>query len=182
MSVLIPARDEDANVEDCLGAVLAQGAVVAEALVYDDHSTDRTAAIVDDFAGRDGRVRRIEPSTLPDGWCGKNFACAKLAEAARGEWLLFLDADARLAPDAILWLVGEANARGVTLLSPWPALEARIGFWERVLMPLLDFVVFTLYPAPLSLVRSDASLGLAHGACILAHRATYDLVGGHNSV
>ncbi|MGB8510422.1 MAG: hypothetical protein WCD76_18745, partial [Pyrinomonadaceae bacterium] len=76
----------------------------------------------------------------------------------------------------------EAVRRKVTLLSCWPALEL-VGFWEKALMPLLNFVVFTLYPAPLAHRRSgDPSLGLAHGACLLAHRSTYALVGGHEAV
>jgi chlorobactene glucosyltransferase len=78
-------------------------------------------------------------------------------------------------------MLSEAERRRLTLLSCWPALEL-VGCWEKTLMPLLNFVVFTLYPAPLALRRPDASLGLAHGACLLAHRATYALVGGHGAV
>ena len=78
-------------------------------------------------------------------------------------------------------MLAEARGRQLTLLSCWPALELR-GFWERALMPLLNFVVFTLYPAPLALKRTDASLGLAHGACLLAHAAAYARVGGHGAV
>lgn len=181
VSVLVPARDEEANIAGCLEAALAQGDAVGEVLVYDDHSSDATAAIVDAFARRDGRVRRLAPSALPDGWCGKSFACAKLGEAARGEWLLFLDADARLGRDAASRLAGEGEARSLDLLSAWPALEAR-GLAEKTLMPMLNFVVFTLFPAPLSLARDDASLGLAHGACLLVRRATYLLEGGHAAV
>jgi chlorobactene glucosyltransferase len=69
----------------------------------------------------------------------------------------------------------------VTLLSCWPKLELK-SFWERALLPTLNFVVFTLYPAPLSLVRGDVSLGLAHGACLLARRSAYRAVGGHQVV
>jgi chlorobactene glucosyltransferase len=126
-------------------------------------------------------VRVVEGEGLAAGWCGKNFACWRLAEAARSGWMLYLDADARLAPFAAASILSEARRRRVTLLSCWPALEAR-GFWERALMPMLNFVVFTLYPAPFSLKRRDASLGLAHGACLLVERETYFAVGGHASV
>ncbi|MBC7932180.1 MAG: hypothetical protein H7Z38_16605, partial [Rubrivivax sp.] len=114
--------------------------------------------------------------------CGKTFACARLAEEARGQWMLFLDADARLGERAAERMAAEAEARGLTLLSCWPRIETR-GVWEGALMPLLNFVVFTLYPAPLAARRRlDASLGLAHGSCILARRDAYALVGGHASV
>jgi glycosyltransferase involved in cell wall biosynthesis len=181
VSVLIPARNEEANLAACLESALRQGATVGEALVYDDHSTDATPRILAAYAARDVRVRAVDPSPLPDGWCGKNFACARLAEEARGAWLLFLDADARLSEGGVARMVEEAIKREVTLLSAWPSLTL-VSFWERALMPMLNFVVFSLFPAPLSLVRNDASLGLVHGACILVERAGYQAVGGHAAV
>lgn len=179
VSILIPARDEESNIAACLEGAVAQGGVVREILVYDDHSTDATPRIVEEYSWR--RVRRLSPKPLPTGWCGKTFACAQLAAEARGRWLLFIDADARLCESAVARAVAEADARGVSLLSCWPALELR-SFWERALMPLLNFVVFTLYPAPLALKRNDASLGLAHGSFILARRDAYARTGGHELV
>jgi chlorobactene glucosyltransferase len=137
--------------------------------------------VIKEYAKRDARVRLIRAKALPAGWCGKTFACAQLASGAHGEWLLFLDADARLAKGAAARMLAEGVQRRQTLLSCWPALELR-SFWERALMPLLNFVVFTLYPAPLALKRNDASLGLAHGACLLVHAATYARIGGHGAV
>jgi len=181
VSILIPARDEEENIAGCIESALAQGRCVREVLVYDDHSRDRTAEVVRGFALRNVRVRLVAPQSLPAGWCGKTFACSRLADEARGPWLLFLDADARLCERAAAAMVCEAEARGVTLLSCWPRLEMR-SFWEGALMPLLNFVVFTLYPAPLALRRDDASLGLAHGSCVLARRDVYEQVGGHGAV
>ncbi|MBS1788792.1 MAG: glycosyltransferase [Acidobacteria bacterium] len=181
LSILIPARNEEGNLPDCLHAASLQGETVAEILVYDDHSTDTTASIIRRFAERDSRVRLIPAKPLLEGWCGKNFACAQLAAEAKSEWLLFLDADARLTDTAAARMVAEATRRRLTFLSCWPELTL-VGFWERALMPLLNFTVFTLFPAPLSLLRQDASLGLAHGACLLMHRATYHKLGGHGAV
>lgn len=181
ISILIPARDEAANIAACLAAALAQGSLVCEVIVYDDHSTDETAHIVGEYAQRDARVRVLAPDALPAGWCGKTFACAQLATAARGAWLLFLDADARLHTDAAARMLADAAARGVSLLSCWPRLEL-VSFWERALMPLLNVVVFTLYPAPLALTRRDPALGLAHGSCLLARRDVYARIGGHTLV
>ena len=181
LSVLIPARNEEQNLPRCLAAVLSQPGV-EEVLVYDDHSTDATPALVGRFAEQDSRVRLIPPIPLPQGWCGKTFACHTLARHAAGPWLLFLDADAFMPPGAVAGIWAEAARREVTLLSCWPALTMRT-FWEKLLMPMLNFVVLTLYPAPLALTRpSDASLGLAHGALILARRDIYERVGGHAAV
>jgi chlorobactene glucosyltransferase len=181
VSVLIPARNEEANLLACLTTVLQQGETVGEILLYNDHSSDATGAIIGDFAQRDARIRAVESQPLPGGWCGKNFACAQLAQAAHGRWLLFLDADARLGEQVVESMVAEAEARRLTLLSCWPGLEL-ISFWEKALMPLLNTVVFSLFPGVLSLTRPDSSLGLAHGACLLFERVTYHKLGGHAAV
>src|SRR5689334_3377181 len=178
ISILIPARNEEANLAACLDAALRQKDGVVEVLVYDDHSVDSTRQIILDYAIRDTRVRLVEPVPLPAGWCGKPFACYQLAQAARGDWLLFLDADARLEENAAARIVAEAQRRKLTFLSCWTGLEM-MGFWEKTLMPMLNFVVLTIFPATLSDKRMDEIFGIAHGACILAHRQTYSQIGGH---
>ena len=180
-SVLIPARDEEDHIGPCLAAVLNQGEAVVEIIVCDDHSTDQTASIVKRFEKTAPRIRLVSAPALPSGWCGKTFACATLAREATGQWLLFLDADARLCEGSVERIIHEAALRKVSFLSCWPGLELH-GFWERALMPMLNFVVLTLFPAPLSLKRPDPSLGLAHGACILARRDEYRRIGGHETV
>ncbi|MCC6796035.1 MAG: glycosyltransferase [Candidatus Hydrogenedentes bacterium] len=181
VSVLVPARNEESRIAQCLDTVLTQGEVVGEVLVYNDHSTDATGRIVDEFSRRDARVRTIDSLPLPADWCGKNYACFRLAHAARSPWLLFIDADVRLSPGAVEAAVSEALQRDATMVSLWPRISVG-GFWEKILMPMLNFVVFTAYPSWLALKRPDASFGLAHGACILAHRDTYMRVGGHEVV
>jgi glycosyltransferase involved in cell wall biosynthesis len=180
VSILIPARNEEDNIAGCLDSVLVQPGV-SEILVYDDHSSDATRAMVTSLAASNPRIRLAEAEPLPPGWCGKSFACSRLAAQASSEWLLFLDADARLAAGAVPGMIAEAHARSATFLSCWPALVMH-GFWEKLLMPLLNFVVFSAYPAPLAFYRRDASLGLAHGACILVARRAYHAVGGHTAV
>lgn len=182
VSVLIPARDEAANLPDCLERVLRQGPCLREILVYDDHSSDATPRVLADFAGRPASlVRGVPAEALPAGWCGKNFACDRLAAAATGDWLLFLDADARLLDDAIPRMLAEASQRRLTMLSSWPGFEL-LSAWEKLLMPMLNFVVFSLFPSVLSLYRQQASLGLAHGACLLLQRQAYHQVGGHAAI
>ena len=181
VSVLIPARDEERNLAHCLDTVLRQGEVLKEILVYNDHSVDGTAEIISRYAKMDNRLRPVAAAPLPAGWCGKNFACAQLANEARGEWLLFLDADVRLLDGAAARMLSETRERKLPLLSCWPR-QTVVGFWEKALMPMLNFVVFTLFPAPLSLERMDASLGLAHGACLLVERESYTAFGGHAMV
>lgn len=181
VSVLIPARNEKHNLPNCLDAVLKQGDEVLEILIYDDHSTDGSAGIINEYAGRAALIRAIETVPLAEGWLGKNFACARLASEAKGKWLLFIDADARLAEGAVARMVEEANLRRLKLLSLWPGLEME-SFWERCLMPMLSFVVFSIFPAPLSLILNSPTLGIAHGACLMIERESYFSIGGHTAV
>jgi cellulose synthase/poly-beta-1,6-N-acetylglucosamine synthase-like glycosyltransferase len=181
VSVLIPARNEESNLPECLESVLLQGAAIQEILIYDDHSTDATAKIVRQYAQGGSGVRLLSPIPLEAGWCGKNFACFQLADVATSDWLLFLDADARLAPGAVNGMLAEMKSRKLTLLSCWPALITA-SFWEAVVMPMLNFVVFSIYPAPLSLRYNYPSLALAHGACMMFERGTYFEIGGHSAV
>jgi glycosyltransferase involved in cell wall biosynthesis len=98
---LIPARNEAGNIAATLKAVLANRGVEFEVVVLDDHSTDRTAEIVSQFAARDPRVRLESAPPLPPGWCGKPHACHALAQRARFDTLVFIDADVQLAADAL---------------------------------------------------------------------------------
>lgn len=180
VSVLIPARNEEANLAACLDSVRVQPCI-EEILIYNDDSSDATSAIAADYARRDARIRMVEPRPLPPGWCGKPFACWRLAAEAHAPWLLFLDADARLLPGAVPGIVGEARERSASLLSCWPGLTM-VSFAEKLLMPMLNFVVFTAYPAALGVSSDSPSLGLAHGACILVSKWAYDAVGGHAAV
>lgn len=186
VSVLIPARNEEKNIAACLDTVIQQGSLLAEIIVYDDHSTDNTSKIVQSYAAVSDKVRVESAVPLPSGWCGKNFACAQLAKVAKGDWLLFLDADARLLPEAISRMVGEAQRRQATMLSCWPGFATHT-LVEKILMPYLNFVVFSLYPGILTYLKQpefqfNPKLGLAHGACMLFERESYHSFGGHERV
>ncbi len=186
VSVLIPARNEEANLPLCLDTIIEQGAVVAEVLVYDDHSTDNTSQVVSNYVAQFSRISLIPPVILPSGWCGKNYACAQLAKQAKGNWLLFLDADTRLMPNSLNQMLNEAQARKLTFLSCWPKFQMET-LTEKLLMPFLNYVVFSMFPGPLSFIKRpqfefNPKLGLAHGACMLFERGAYEEFGGHEKV
>lgn len=178
VSVLIPARNEEQRIHRCLEHVTAQREIVKEILVYDDQSTDATSTVVEVWEKIDRRVRLIRGDTLPTGWSGKTHACYRLAENATGRWLLFIDADVRLRSGAVERLVTTAVQHHCTMLSAWPGMEMH-SFAEKMLMPMLNFYVFTLFPSPLQLCSTAPRYALAHGACLLCHREAYWAIGGH---
>lgn len=180
VSALVPARDEEAVIGDCLSSLSAQTDVELEIRVLDDASSDRTAAIVAAHAARDPRVTLMAGQPLPEGWMGKNHACHQLAEAATGEWLLFVDADVRLEAGAVASALALAERRGADLLSVFP--EQEMGTWsEKLLLPMLGFVLLGFLPMRF-LGGKDPRIAAANGQFMLFRREAYAAIAGHAGV
>lgn len=178
VSILIPARNEEANIAACLDAALAQQGVAVEVLVMDDGSTDRTAALVAARAAAEPRLRLLTAPPLPPGWTGKVHACARLAEAARGTHLLFLDADVRLAPPAAAALVAHAEARGRALVSGVP--RQHLGsLGEALTVPAINLLLLGYLPGGGRAATRRPSMAAACGQLLLVEAAAYRAVGGH---
>ncbi len=178
VSVLIPARDEERNIEATLSAVLANGTVEMEVIVLDDHSSDRTAALVAEAAIGDRRVRLEAAPALPAGWCGKQHACHVLATRARHPLLVFLDADVRLTSDAIERMVDELIRSKVALSSGVP--RQLTGTWsERLLLPLIHFVLMGCLPMPFMRWTRRPGFSAGCGQLFIAEAEAYRQTGGH---
>ena len=176
VSVMIPARNEEANLQRCLQSLVAQTAPPFELIVVDDHSTDRTRSIAQSFP----TVRVLEADPLPDGWSGKSNACWTGAKLAKGKWLLFTDADTRHAVNSIAQGFREAESNHAALLSYSPTQEVH-GFWERALMAVIFAELAKTYrPKEVTDPRSPAAA--ANGQYLLIRRDVYDAVGGHAAV
>ena len=181
ISVLIPARNEEAGIATSLQCVLANQFQAFEVLVLDDASTDRTAAIVTEFAQQDGRVQLLQSAQLPEGWNGKQHACWQLAEAAKYEWLLFLDADVRLSPDALARIASELATEPRDLLSGFPFQETRtIG--EQLLIPLMHLVLLGFLPLDQMRASRKPEFGAGCGQLFIARREAYFAADGHRAI
>lgn len=176
VSIVIPARDEAADIERTVGSHLAQDYPDFHVVVVDDRSQDGTAEIVAAIAREDPRVTLVRGVEPPAGWLGKPHALWQGARVADGDLILFADADVRYEPRALSEAVAVMRNRGLDLLAFFPRLEAR-GFWENVLMPYLAVAVF-LGLGFLARVRR-CPIALGAGAGNLIRRRTYDAVGGH---
>jgi len=181
VSVLVPARDEAKVIGRLAAAVLANRDVDLELVVLDDDSRDDTARIITDLAAEDPRVRLVRGQPLPQGWCGKQHACFQLAQAARHDILLFLDADVTLEPDAVARTVAFLDSRGVDLASGFPHQETGC-LLDWLLLPLIHFVL--LGYLPLAIARSDNRPGLAAGCgqLFVTRREAYLRSGGHAAI
>jgi hypothetical protein len=181
LSVLIPARNEEHTIAAAIEAALASRDVVLEVLVLDDHSEDATAAVVTAMAARDGRVRLLSAPPLPPGWCGKQHACAVLAQLAAYPLLVFIDADVRLAPEGLTRMAAFVDASGADLASGVPWQET--GTWlERLVVPLIHFILLGFLPMRRMRQSRRPAYGTGCGQLFIIRRAAYVQAGGHGAI
>ncbi len=181
VSVLIPARDEEANIETCLESLQKQDYANLEILVLDDNSSDRTARIVERIAAGDRRIQLLRGEPLPEGWAGKPFACHQLAKKARGSWLLFVDADTIHTPDMLRSVLALALELKTTLLSGFPRQLAS-SLLQKIAIPVLYFIILSWLPLWWLQRSKEAKPSLAIGQFLLFPREGYWRFGGHEAV
>lgn len=181
VSVLVPARNEEANIAGCIEAALASRGVAVEVVVMDDGSTDATPEIVRALASRDPRVRLETAPALPPGWTGKVHACARLSEAARGTHFLFIDADVRLTPDAAASMAGHAARTGAAMVTGVPRqLIGSLG--EALTVPMINFLLFCYLPGGGRAFTERPEMAAACGQLMLVERDAYRASGGHAAI
>jgi hypothetical protein len=181
ISLLIPARDEEQNIRASLEAALASDGVRLEVLVLDDHSEDATAATIGSLAAQDPRLRLLSAPPLPAGWCGKQHACAILAQQAQYPILAFIDADVRLAPHGLARLASFLRTSGADLVSGIPRQETSSAL-ERLLIPLIHFLLLGFLPFQRMRHSRHPAYGSGCGQLFMTHHAAYQTAGGHAAI
>jgi chlorobactene glucosyltransferase len=182
VSVVIPARNERRNIERCVRSVLSTTYPALEVIVVDDHSTDGTGDVARAIAADDARLRVIGAPALPDGWFGKQWACAFGASQAGGELLLFADADTWHAPDLVSRAVNTLRERRADLVTVAGHQEMH-SFWERVIQPQVFGMLAMRFGGTESVSNTRVPANaIANGQFILVRRAVYDEMGGHGLV
>lgn len=182
VSIIVPARNEERNLPILLPTLLDQHYPNYEVIVVDDQSDDATPRILQAWAERDSRLRVVRGEDLPrdQGWLGKPHAMHQGAEQAKGDWLLFTDADTRHEPLALSSCMANAMSHSVDLFSILPCQEL-VTPSERLIMPVSFQGIFFLYP--IARVNDPASdIAIANGQYLLIRRSVYDAVGGAERV
>jgi chlorobactene glucosyltransferase len=181
VSVLIPARDEEANIENCLKSLRKQDYPSLEILVLDDSSSDGTASLVEYMATIDDRIQLLRGEPLPQGWAGKPFACYQLAEKAKGAWLLFADADTVHASNMVRSVLSLALKYRCSLLSGFPR-QLTTSLPQRIAIPVLYFVILSWFPLWWLQRSRKPKPSLAIGQFLLFPKEEYWRIGGHKAV
>lgn len=178
VSVIIPARNEEANIAVAVRSVARQSGV-REILVADDQSEDGTLAILQELRKEIPTLRVIPIESLPAGWLGKANALASAAREANGDWLLFTDADAEHMPGSLDALLQLAHSRGAAMLSLSPG-QKTVTWWEKAAIPLVFVELARLFR--FEDVNDPAmATAAANGQYILVQRQAYQNAGGHEA-
>jgi chlorobactene glucosyltransferase len=181
ISVLIPARDEEVNIGNCLECLQKQDYPNFEILVLDDGSLDNTVNIVQQIAANDSRIQLLRGEPLPEGWAGKPFACHQLAKIARGSWLLFIDADTTHAPHMLRSVLALATRLKPALLSGFPR-QLTTSLPQKVAIPVIYFIIMSWLPLWWFQRSKNPKPSLAIGQFMLFPTEEYWRIGGHESV
>jgi chlorobactene glucosyltransferase len=182
VSVIVPARNEARNIEECVRSILSSRYPQLEVIIVNDHSTDETGSIARSVAVEDGRLTVIDNPDLPTGWFGKQWACQTGANAAHGEILIFMDADARASDDLVARSINGMLRTGADFYSVL-GRQDMVTFWER-LIQMQVFTVLTTRFGGTEIVNDakSASAKIANGQYLMISRPIYNEFGGHGLV
>jgi len=181
VSVLIPARNEERNIRECVESLLIQNYKKFEVIVLNDNSEDRTGEILEELKNKYEDLKIIHGKTLPEGWTGKNYACHQLYQASRGDYLLFTDADTVHFRDSILNSVTRSLNRKADLYTLIPKMTLNT-FAEKMIMPGLHFTTFTMLPYYLAETLKSPAFAMGVGPFLLFKRESYEAIGGHEAL
>ena len=181
VSVLIPARNEEKNIENILADLTAQDHKNIEVIVFNDQSEDNTASVVNRFVKKDKRVTLINSDGLPEGWLGKNYACHKLSEYAKGKYFLFLDADVRVWDKIIDNAVAFSGLHNAGLISIFPKQKI-VSLGEKITVPNMNFILLSLLPLILVRKLKFPSIAAANGQFMFFKSDMYNKMSPHKSM
>ncbi len=181
VSILIPARNEEKNIERCLKSILNQDYRNTEIIVLDDNSIDKTAEIVKKLAEKDPRIKLVSGKPLPQGWLGKNFACFQLSGYARGDYLIFTDADTYHFASSVKSAISCLIANKLDAACPFPR-QIMVSLSERMAIPFINFAILLFMPLALIRKSKNPLFCTGVGQYFIFKREAYFGMGGHSAV
>jgi chlorobactene glucosyltransferase len=181
VSVLIPVRNEEDHIENCLESLCNQDYQNYEILVIDDNSTDKTMAILNRIARNRKRVRVYSGASLPEDWYGKPFALQQLSGKARGDIFMFTDADTIHNPSSVSWAVTNMTRSKADFVSGYVG-QILQTFGEKITVPLMFFLTGFIIPLGINKLTRFGFFASAVGQFIVIKKEVFEQVGGFNAV
>jgi chlorobactene glucosyltransferase len=181
VSILIPARNEEKNISKCVYSLLNQDYRNLELIVLDDSSSDATLQILESMTNEFSNLRIIKGEALPEGWLGKHWACHQLASEAKGEILLFTDADTVHSSPTISHAVSVMIREETDLLTA-VVKERTDTLGELITIPFMIHSVFSIFPLVIAYGKKFRSLAVTSGQFMMFRKQSYLSIGGHEAV
>lgn len=181
VSIMIPARNEAANIKESLIRILSQDYPNYEVFLLNDNSTDNTGELARNTAAAFPNLIILQGQPVPEGWLGKNWACHQMAEIAKGEYFIFTDADVHWQPGALSTVVAHTMRTRADLLTVWPT-QKTVSWSERLCVPLMALVILGYLPVLGTHYMPFSVFGAANGQCMVWRRDSYQKIGGHQGV
>ncbi len=181
VTILVPARNEEKNIEKCVLSLLQQAYPVFDIIVLDDNSTDATGEILARIVQRHAKLAVMQGTPKPSEWSGKHWACHQLARAAKGELLMFTDADTVHDPNTLQDAVNMLIAEQADLITAMPREEV-VTLAEKLVVPVMHWATSTFLPAGIAHRTRYPGLCLANGQFMLYRKEAYEAVGGHEAI
>lgn len=181
VSILVPARNEEDTIGDCVKSLLNQDYPNFEVIVMNDASTDSTLSILQSLSAESTRLKIASSRPLPPGWLGKHWACHQLSQLASGEILLFTDADTVHKPQMLEHGVSALISEKADLITALPR-QIMISFPEQLIMPFSYWSIMSILPLGIAYRSRFSLLSAATGQFMLFQRPAYDQIGGFESI
>lgn len=181
VSILVPARNEEKNIASCIQSLLEQEYENYEILVLDDGSEDKTGSILQGLAANNDTLRVLQGKPLQEGWYGKHWACHQLAEKARGQWILFTDADTVHKSTMLSSAIRAGEADKADLLTAF-VQEEMISIGERLTVPFPVWSIFALLPVIIGYLFKLPAFSAVNGQFMLFRKSSYRSIGGHGAI
>ena len=179
LSILIPARNEEKNIEKCLKSLITDNNPNLEFLVLDDNSKDQTSEIVKNLSKIDPRITLIQGSQLPNDWSGKNWACHQLSSRAKGDLILFIDADTWVANQTINKAISYMEETNCALLTVIPKRNQNCLI-EKLMFPLIDWITTSFIPIKIARSIKTPYISITFGQFMMFQKDKYFQSGGHH--
>ena len=180
VSIILPARNEEEYIKNCLDSLLEQDYKNYEIIVIDDSSEDRTGEIITQYAKKESKITHVTARPKPDGWMGKNWACMEGYKKTTGDLLLFTDADTRHSKNVISLAVGHLISFDLDALSVIPKMLT-FDFWTKITLPMISTFLHTRFSA-LNVNDPSKKTGYFFGSFFILKKTTYEEVGMHEGV
>lgn len=181
VSVLIPARNEVFNIENCVRSIMKQDYSDFELIICDDNSTDGTYELLNELKKEFNNLKLIKGTELPNDWLGKNWACNQLSQYASGSVLIFTDADNTHSPTAITRTIAYMQRYDLDLASAFPQQITK-SFYELLIVPIIDIIIYSGLPLWATRYLPNSSFAAANGQWIAMSTEAYSKSGGHSAV